>query len=220
MTREALYRQGLDPKVCRAAVQGSGNVGGVAAESVQNLGLKVVAISDINGALYNEDGLDMARVNAHLREHRTLEGLDCGDHIGGDELLTLDVEVLIPAAVENAFTSKNAAEVKAKVIVEGANGPTTPNADRILEQKGVFVVPDILANSGGVTVSYFEWVQNRLGYYWDERDVNGRLERIMVESFQEVSAMSEKHDVSPRIAAYMVGLSRVAQIIEQRGVYA
>jgi glutamate dehydrogenase (NAD(P)+) len=220
MTREALFRVGLDPKTCTAAVQGCGNVGGVAADAVTNLGLKVVAISDVYGAIHNENGLDMNRVNAHLREHRSLEGLDIGDRISGEELLTLDVDVLVPAAVENAFTSKNAKDVKAKVIVEGANGPTTPNADRILEEKGVFVVPDILANSGGVTVSYFEWVQNRLGYYWDERDVNGRLEKIMVQAFQEVSAMAEKHDVSPRIAAYMVGLDRVAQIIRQRGVYA
>ncbi|PIE23002.1 MAG: amino acid dehydrogenase [Planctomycetota bacterium] len=220
MTREALYRQGFDPKLCRAAVQGCGNVGSIAGDAVQDLGLKVVAISDIDCALYNENGLDMAVVSAHVREHGSLEGLDCGDRISGAELLTLDVEVLIPAAVENAITSKNAADVKAKVIIEGANGPTTPNADRILEEKGAFVVPDILANSGGVTVSYFEWVQNRLGYYWDERDVNGRLERIMVQAFQEVSAMSEKHNVSPRIAAYMVGLSRVAENIEQRGIYA
>jgi glutamate dehydrogenase (NAD(P)+) len=197
MTREALFRVGLDPKTCTAAVQGCGNVGGVAADAVTNIGLKVVAISDVYGAIHNENGLDMNRVNAHLREHRSLEGLDIGDRISGEELLTLDVDVLVPAAVENAFTSKNAKDVKAKVIVEGANGPTTPNADRILEEKGVFVVPDILANSGGVTVSYFEWVQNRLGYYWDERDVNGRLEKIMVQAFQEVSAMAEKHDVSP-----------------------
>jgi glutamate dehydrogenase (NAD(P)+) len=161
MTREALFRVGLDPKTCTAAVQGCGNVGGVAADAVTNLGLKVVAISDVYGAIHNENGLDMNRVNAHLREHRSLEGLDIGDRISGEELLTLDVDVLVPAAVENAFTSKNAKDVKAKVIVEGANGPTTPNADRILEEKGVFVVPDILANSGGVTVSYFEWVQKR-----------------------------------------------------------
>jgi len=209
----------MDPKTCTCAVQGSGNVGSISADTIHGLGLKITAISDINGGLHNPQGLDMSVIRAHLRENRTLEGLE-GDRISNEELIALDVDVLIPAATENVITSKNAKDVKAKVIVEGANGPTTPKADAILEDQGCFVVPDILANSGGVTVSYFEWVQNRLGYYWDERDVNTRLERIMVDSFQEVSAMSERYECSPRIAAYMLGLDRVAKIIKLRGVYA
>ncbi|MEZ5989416.1 MAG: Glu/Leu/Phe/Val dehydrogenase [Planctomycetota bacterium] len=220
MTREALYRQGMDPKKCTAAIQGCGNVGGVSAECIAALGVKVVAISDISCGVYNPDGLDMAQVRAHLKDHRTLEGFEYGEKVSNEGLCELPVDVLVPAATENVLTSKNAEKVQARVIVEGANGPTTPNADAILEAKGAFVVPDILANAGGVTVSYFEWVQNRIGYYWDERDVNNRLERIMVNSFQEVCAMAEKHKVSTRIAAYMLAVDRVADVTRTRGIYA
>lgn len=220
MTRESLYRQGLDPKQCSCAVQGAGNVGSVSAASIHSLGLKVRAISDITGTLYNENGLDMSRVNAHLREKRTLEGLDCGDRLSGDELLTLDVDVLVPAAMENVITAKNAHEIKAKVIVEGANGPMTPAAEDILDERGVFVCPDILANAGGVTVSYFEWVQNRLGYYWDERDVNQRLEKIMVDAFQSVCGIADRSSVSARTASYMLAIERVGEVYKLRGLYA
>ncbi len=220
-TREALYRQGLDAKACTAAVQGCGNVGSVAAESLSHLGIKIVAISDYQGGIYDPKGLDMTRVRAHLHNnHGLLEGLDEGERITNEELIELDVDVLVPAATENVITSQNAGKVKAKVIVEGANGPTTANADTILEEKGVFVVPDILANAGGVTVSYFEWVQNRLGFYWDKRDVNSRLEKIMVTSFQEVCGMADRHDVTPRIAAYMLAVERVAEVHRLRGIYA
>ncbi len=220
MTRESLYRQGLDPKQCTCAVQGCGNVGSVSADSIAALGLKIVAISDINGALYNEKGLDMAAVRTHLHSHRTLDGLDVGETIPNDDLLTLDVDVLVPAATENVITAKNAAQVRAKVIVEGANGPMTPKGEAILEEKGVFVLPDILANAGGVTVSYFEWVQNRLGYYWDERDVNTRLERILVDAFQAVCGAADKHEVSARTASYMLAIDRVSKVYGLRGLYA
>ena len=220
MTREALYRQGMDPKTCTAVIQGSGNVGGVSADAISGLGVKILAISDVTGGLYNPEGLDMSKVREHLRESRSLDGLDCGERISNEELLELETDVLVPAATENVLTSKNADRIKAKIIVEGANGPTTPNADEILESKGIFVVPDILANAGGVTVSYFEWVQNRMGYYWDERDVNTRLERIMVNSFQEVCGMAEKHKCSTRIGAYMLAVDRVADVTRMRGIYA
>lgn len=220
MTREALYRQGMDPKTCTCAVQGCGNVGSISAETIAALGVKIVAISDIHGGIYNPDGLDMTFIRNHLAEYRNLKGLEVGERVSNEELLELDVDVLIPAATENVITSRNADKVKAHVIVEGANGPTTPGADQILEDNEVFVVPDILANAGGVTVSYFEWVQNRIGYYWDERDVNNRLERAMVNSFQEVCAMAEKHKVSLRIAAYMLAVDRVADVTRTRGIYA
>jgi len=220
MTREALYRQGMDPKQCTAAIQGCGNVGSVSADSINGLGVKICAISDIHGGIYDPSGLDMTKVRAHLRENRSLEGLDIGDRITNTQLIELDVDVLVPAATENVISRSNAKKVQAKVIVEGANGPTTPKADEVLESKGVFVVPDILANAGGVTVSYFEWVQNRIGYYWDERDINNRLEKIMVNAFQEVCAMSDRHEVSLRIAAYMLAVSRVAEVTKRRGIYA
>lgn len=220
MTRESLYRQGMDPKQSTCAVQGCGNVGSVSAESIHALGLKIMAISDINGALYNDKGLDMSIVRAHQRDKRSLDGLDCGERISNEELLALDVDVLVPAATENVINAGNAENIRAKVIVEGANGPTTPKAEEILEDKGVFILPDILANAGGVTVSYFEWVQNRIGYYWDERDINTRLERILVDSFQEVCGMADRHDVSARTAAYMLAIERVAKVYRLRGIYA
>ncbi|MFQ5503791.1 MAG: Glu/Leu/Phe/Val dehydrogenase [Planctomycetota bacterium] len=220
VTRESLYRQGMDPKQCSAAVQGCGNVGSVSADAINGLGVKIVAISDIHGGIYDPEGLDLTRVRAHLRGHRSLEGLELGDRISNEQLLELEVDVLIPAATENAINGKNVGRIKARVIVEGANGPTTPAADELLEEKGVFVVPDILANAGGVSVSYFEWVQNRTGYYWDERDVNTRLEKMMVQSFQEVCGMADRHRVSPRIAAYMTAVDRVATVTRMRGIYA
>jgi len=184
------------------------------------MGHKITAISDIYGAIYNENGLDMPAVLAYLGEHRTLEGFPGAERIGGKELLEIDCELLVPAATENQITSENADRIKAKVIVEGANGPTTAAADKILEDKGVFVVPDILANAGGVTVSYFEWVQDRMGYFWEEKDVFERMERIMVEAFQSVVESAERHKTSPRIGAYCVGVDRVAYCLKMRGIYA
>ena len=187
----------------RVAVQGFGNVGSIAAQLMEELGLNVVAVSDKSGGIYNPKGLRIKEVQQHVKQHRYLSEYKEADHIANDQVLTLDCDVLVPAAMENVITSQNAREVKARVICEGANGPTTANADRILEEKGVFVIPDILANAGGVTVSYFEWVQDRGGYFWDEETVNQRLERIMVHSFDEVVAMADRHSVNTRIGAYM-----------------
>ena len=157
---------------------------------------------------------------AHVEKHRSLEGFTGGEVIDADTLLTLDVDVLVPAALENVITTKNAARIRAKVICEGANGPTTAAADPILDEKGIFVIPDILANAGGVTVSYFEWVQDRMGYFWSEADVNERLGGIMTRSFQDVLSLSRQHRVNMRTAAYMLSISRVATVHRLRGIYA
>jgi glutamate dehydrogenase (NAD(P)+) len=155
-----------------------------------------------------------------METHRTLEGFNSGEKLDGMELLEQDCDVLVPAAREDQITSRNAAKIKAKIVVEGANGPTTAKADKILEERGILVVPDILANAGGVTVSYFEWVQNRVGYFWSEKDVNERLERIMEESFDEVYRFAQEHDVTLRIGAYILGVDRVAKVVRMRGIYA
>jgi len=201
-------------------VQGCGNVGGLGAQFLQEMGHRVIAISDIYGAVHNDKGLDIPKVLAHMAEHRTLEGFEGADYTNNKALLEIECDVLVPAATENQITSANAADIKAKVIVEGANGPTTADADAILEANGVFVVPDILANAGGVTVSYFEWVQNRMGYFWEQKDVFDRMERIMVDAFQAVVQSAETHQTSPRIGAYCVSVERVAYCLEMRGIYA
>jgi glutamate dehydrogenase (NAD(P)+) len=201
-------------------VQGFGNVGSVAARLLEREGLTVVAVSDASGGVYNANGIYIDDAIAWTREHRYLEGYPGGDAISNHDLMELDVDVLLPAAVENAITSKNAARIKAKVICEGANGPTTANADRILDENGVFVVPDILANAGGVTVSYFEWVQNRSGYFWDEDMVVERLRAIIERSFNDVLQVSLRHKVNMRTAAYMLSIERVAAVHRLRGMYA
>ncbi len=220
VTREALKKLRMPIAGTRVAVQGFGNVGSIAAELMEALGLTVVAVSDKSGAIYNPKGLRIKEVQQHVKEHRFLSEYREAESIGNDELLTIDCDVLVPAALENVITSKNARDVKARIICEGANGPTTANADRILEENGIFVIPDILANAGGVTVSYFEWVQDRGGYFWDEETVNQRLERIMVQSFDEVAAMAGKHASSMRIGAYMQAIERVAAVHRLRGMYA
>jgi glutamate dehydrogenase (NAD(P)+) len=220
VTREALKHLGLPVRGSRAAVQGFGNVGSTAAKLLELEGLTVVAISDASGGVYNENGIYIDDAIQWVREHRYIGGYPGGDNLSNEELLELDVDVLLPAAVENAITSGNAHKIKAKVICEGANGPTTANADKILDEKGVFVIPDILANAGGVTVSYFEWVQNRSGYYWDEDSVNERLEAITVRSFNDVLAVAKRHDVNMRMAAYMLSIERVAAVHRIRGMYA
>jgi glutamate dehydrogenase (NAD(P)+) len=202
------------------AVQGFGNVGSVTAMLMEREGCKIVAIGDRAGAFHNAAGIDVTAAIAHVQKHRSLEGFTGGDAISPDDLLTLDVDVLVPAALENVITTKNAPKIRAKMICEGANGPTTAAADPILDEKGVFVVPDILANAGGVTVSYFEWVQDRMGYFWSEADVNERLEGIMTRSFQEVLQMAKQHKVNMRTAAYMLSISRVATVHRLRGIYA
>ncbi len=219
-TREALTYVGHQGPA-RIVVQGSGNVGGLGALLLHDrFGHKVVAISDIYGGIHNEKGLDMPQVLDWLAEKRSLEGFPDADRVSNEELLELPCDVLVPAATENQITSQNAARIQARVIVEGANGPTSAEADRILEEKGVFVVPDILANAGGVTVSYFEWVQDRMGYFWEEEDVCERLERIMVKAFRDVVEAAERYATSPRIGAYCVAVDRVAYCLRLRGIYA
>lgn len=220
VTREALKKLGRPVAGTRVAVQGFGNVGSVAADLMSKEGMTIIAVSDKSGGIYNPKGLDLPAVFEHVKNHKFLNTYKDAQHITNDELLTLDCDVLVPAALENVIHDENAEQIKAKIICEGANGPTTSAADKILNAKGVFVIPDILANAGGVTVSYFEWVQDRGGYFWDEETVNTRLERIMVQSFNEVIAMAEKHQVDNRIGAYMLSIDRVAAVHRLRGMYA
>ena len=220
VTRQALARLGRPMQGARVAVQGFGNVGSVTADLLAKAGATIVAVSDKMGGIYNANGLDVPDMLRHVKEHKFLTGYAEGEAIGNAEILTVDCDVLVPAALENVINSKNAGQIRAKIICEGANGPTTANADKILEDKGIFVIPDILANAGGVTVSYFEWVQDRGGYFWDEDTVNQRLERIMVRSFDEVAAMADKHKLNMRIGAYMLAIERVAAVHRLRGMYA
>jgi glutamate dehydrogenase (NAD(P)+) len=220
VTREALRYLGMPLLGSTVAVQGFGNVGSIAAELLTKQGSKIVAISDRTGGYYNKSGLDIAAAVAYAKQHRSLEGFKGGESITNEDLLTLPVDVLVPAALENVITSKNAGKVQAKIIAEGANGPTTAGADSILDEKGIFVVPDILANAGGVTVSYFEWVQDRGGYFWSEETVNQRLEEIMTRSFTDVLGLARQHKVNMRTAAYMLSISRVATVHRLRGIYA
>ncbi len=220
VTKEALQHLGMDIKGARVAVQGFGNVGSIAAKLMAEQGARIVAISDRAGAFHNAQGIDVDAAIRHVQQHRSLEGFTGGDAIDADDLLTLDVDVLVPAALENVITTKNAPRIRAKVICEGANGPTTAAADPILEEKGIFVIPDILANAGGVTVSYFEWVQDRMGYFWSEAVVNERLGDIMTRSFADVLQLSKQHRVNMRTAAYMLSISRVATVHRLRGIYA
>ena len=218
--REALKKLGLRADQTSVVVQGSGNVGGIGARLMQAQGHKIISISDMFGAIHNENGLDMLDVLAYLKANKKLNGYPKAKAISTADALELPCDVLVPAATENQITSANAARIKAKVIVEGANGPTTADADKILEAKGILVVPDILANAGGVTVSYFEWVQDRAGFFWTEEEVNTRLERIMVDSFNSVAATAAEYKTSLRIGAYIVAVSRVAQVYKLRGTYA
>jgi glutamate dehydrogenase (NAD(P)+) len=217
---EAAKKFGLNIPDTRVVIQGSGNVGGTAARLMHEVGYKVTAISDIFGGIVNEKGLDVPAVLKYLDENKTLEGFDGADRVSNAEILELDCDILMPAATENQITSKNAHKIRCKVLAEGANGPTTANADKILADAGVFVIPDILANAGGVTVSYFEWVQNRMGYFWREDVVNERLADIMVASFNDVVRFAEKHNVNPRIASYMLAIDRVGSDVRMRGIYA
>jgi glutamate dehydrogenase (NAD(P)+) len=220
VTLKALARLGMPVKGARVAVQGFGNVGSIAAQLLEQAGCTIIAASDKTGGIWNPKGLDVTDVLAWVQKNKYLTGYPKAQGITNEELLTVECDVLLPAALENVITSKNAANIRARVICEGANGPTTANADKILEEKGVFVIPDILANAGGVTVSYFEWVQDRGGYFWDEETVNQRLEKIMVRSFDEVAGMSDTHAVNMRTGAYMLAIERVAAVHRLRGMYA
>jgi glutamate dehydrogenase (NAD(P)+) len=218
-TRSALSKLGISPVGCTCAVQGFGNVGSISAKLLAMQGMKVLAISDVTGGYYNPEGIDIEAAIAYRDSNGgTLEGFKA-ERISNEQLLELDVTVLVPAAMENQITADNADRIKAKVIVEGANGPTVANADEILNRKGIMVVPDILANAGGVTVSYFEWVQNRLGYFWTEERVNRRADRVMKTAFEAVYAASQKHNISMRIAAYVVSIGKVAEVEKLRGKF-
>jgi glutamate dehydrogenase (NAD(P)+) len=220
VVKEALRELGMPLNGTKIAVQGFGNVGSVAAKLLEAEGLTVVAISDKTGGVYNPNGIYVSEALEWIRENRFLEGFPGGDAITNEELLEVDCDVLAPCALENVITRRNAGNIKARIIAEGANGPTTAFADAILEEKGVFVIPDILANAGGVTVSYFEWVQNREGYYWREDTVIERLREVMIRAFDQVLQYSKAHNVNMRTAAYMLSIDRVAAVHKLRGIYA
>ncbi|MBI4542636.1 MAG: Glu/Leu/Phe/Val dehydrogenase [Gemmatimonadetes bacterium] len=219
-TREALRHLGMPLGGAAAVVQGFGNVGSVTAELLRREGCRIVGASDVSGGVYNAKGLDPQDLVAWRQAHRYLSGYPKGERVTNEELLTAECDVLVPAALENVITARNAGDIKAKVIVEGANGPTAAGADDILDRKGIFVVPDILANAGGVTVSYFEWVQDRGGYFWSEETVNNRLTEIMVHSFGHVLEVSKRYSVNMRIGAYTLAIDRVAAVHRLRGLYA
>ncbi|MBI4461993.1 MAG: Glu/Leu/Phe/Val dehydrogenase [Acidobacteria bacterium] len=216
----AVAKLGLPREGQRVAIQGFGNVGSVAAELMHASGYKIVAVSDIHGGVYNPKGLDVPKLLTHMREAHTVTRFRGGEAIQPQEVLFVDCDIAMPAAVENQITSHNGHRLRARILCEAANGPTTALADEILEDKKVFVVPDILANAGGVTVSYFEWVQDRQGYFWSEQLVNERLEQMITASFDAVVGYAERHQVSNRIAAYMLAIDRVAFALKLRGIYA
>lgn len=217
---QAIKRFGMKREETRVAVQGFGNVGSIAAKLMHEVGYKVVGLSDINGGILSEKGIDVKAALQYFKQNRKLAGLPGTISCTNEELLETKCEILVPAATENQITSHNADRLHCKIICEGANGPTTAAADDILESKKIFVIPDILANAGGVTVSYFEWVQDRQGYFWTESVVNSELERIMVDSFNAVAAFTDSHKVNMRIASYMLAIDRVAYTTRLRGIYA
>jgi glutamate dehydrogenase (NAD(P)+) len=220
-TRSALAKMGIKPTDATCVVQGFGNVGSISAKLIAQMGVKIIGISDVTGGYYNPEGIDVEAALNYVANNgtRTLEGFPNAQKVSNGELLELECTVLVPAAMEDQITPENANNIKAKLIVEGANGPTTAEADAILDQKGIMVVPDILANAGGVTVSYFEWVQNRLGYYWTEERVNRRADRAMKMAFDNVFAAAEKHKINMRLAAYVVALEKVAGTLKIRGSF-
>ena len=220
VTREAARHMGVAFEGATVAVQGFGNVGSVSADLLSRAGAKVVAVTDWKGGVYNAKGLDIQALLAHAAQHKTVEGFPNAEPMTNEALFALDVDVLVPAALENQITEDNAADIRARIVVEGANGPTTPEAHQMMHERGIFVVPDILANAGGVTTSYFEWVQNRHGYYWSLDEVNTRLEQKMVEAFGAVLATSQRYGVDMRTAAYTVAIARVGNVTKVRGMYA
>jgi len=219
VTREAMHDLGLRPEDCSVVVQGFGNVGSISARLLHEMGCKVVAVSDIQGGVYNPHGIDIHKALRYSKEHGSLRGLADTEAITNAELLELPCDALVPAALENQLTAKNAPRVKARLIVEAANGPTTPDADRILNDRGIMVVPDILANAGGVTVSYFEWVQDLQRFFWAELEINNRLEQIMMRAYRATRAKAEEQETNLRIGAYLLAVTRVAEATEIRGVY-
>ena len=217
---EACRKLGIEPQRARVIVQGFGNVGSNAALLMYEAGYKIVGIAEVGGGLYNKNGIDLKALVEYRQKNGTIQGFPGAESYNSGELLVTDCEILIPAATENVITSRNVDSVKCRILAEGANGPTTAAADDVLSEKRVFVIPDILANAGGVTTSYFEWVQDRQGYFWKESVVNEQLETIMKSSFEDVVRYAETHRVNNRIAAYMLAIDRVAYTIRQRGIYA
>lgn len=219
VTREALLANGRQLPDSTIAIQGFGNVGSAAAALFHRSGAKIVAVSDVRGAIFNKSGLDVLALQQYVKETGSVVGFAESEPMDPADLLLLPVDVLVPAALQNQITARNAAQVKARYVVEGANGPTTPQADLILRENDVVIVPDVLANAGGVTVSYFEWVQGLQSFFWTESEVNSKLEQIMVRAFSQVQQAAKKHDCDLRTAAYIVGVGRVAEAIQARGIY-
>ena len=221
VARDAAKHLGMKLDGASVVVQGFGNVGSVTADLMQKMGCKIVAVSDVTGGYYNKRGLDIPGMIAYTKKNRTLEGYkaDGIERVNNSELLELNCDILAPCALENQISEHNADKIKCKLLVEGANGPTTPAADDILFERGVFVVPDILANAGGVTVSYFEWVQGLQEFFWTEEEINKKLERVMEHSFQAVLEKTLSHKVSMRMGGYMVAVQRVAEATQIRGIY-
>ncbi len=219
VTLEAMLKLGMTPDTCSVVIQGFGNVGSISARLMHELGCKVVGLSDISGGVYNAKGINVLRALRYSNEHGSLKGLPDTEAVTNTELLELPCDVLIPAALENQLTGRNASRVKARLIIEAANGPTTPDADRIFADRGITVVPDIVANAGGVTVSYFEWVQDLQRFFWAEDEINHRLESIMTRAFHAVQRKAEEQETNLRMGAYLLAVARVAEATEIRGVY-
>jgi glutamate dehydrogenase (NAD(P)+) len=216
---EASRKLGIDLNGASAAIQGFGNVGASAAKYLEREGVRITAVSTSKGGVYCDRGIDIEALQGYYRENASLVGFQGLDTITNEELITLDCDILVPAAMENAITKSNAAGLRARILAEGANGPVTPAADEILHDKGVFVIPDILANAGGVTVSYFEWVQDLQNYFWNEEEINEKLRMLMVNAFNKVVAIAEDAGVDNRTAAQMLGIGRVMEATRLRGLY-
>jgi len=220
MCDQAIQYLGMSVQGCRVILQGFGNVGSNAAKLLFEKGYTITGVAELDGAVYNAKGLDINALLRHRAQAGTIVGFTEADAADPAELVTRECDILIPAAAENEITSRNAANIRCRILCEGANGPTTILADDILAEKGIFIIPDILANAGGVTASYFEWVQDRMGYLWPEAEVNHRLDLIMTDSFNDVIAYAQSHSVNNRIASYMLAIDRVAYTTKQRGIYA
>ncbi len=220
MAKQAADKIGLDVKGATVAIQGFGNVGSYAGLYIEEMGAKVIAVSDSSCCIINEDGLDIKDLVEYTKENKHVKGFPgATKEVDRDEVLVMDVDMLFPCALENQITSKNVDDVKAKIVCEGANGPTTPEADKVLFEKGIVLVPDILANAGGVTVSYFEWVQNLMNYYWTFEEVQEKQKALMHKSFEEIWQLKEEHEVDMRTAAYMMSIKRIATAMKLRGWY-
>ncbi|MGE5402015.1 MAG: Glu/Leu/Phe/Val family dehydrogenase [Ignavibacteriales bacterium] len=215
----ALKKKGIHPESATAVVQGFGNVGSVSAELLYKQGIKITGLGDVNGSIYNKKGLNIPQVFKYFEKYKVLSGFPEGEQISNEDLLELQCDLLVPAAKEDQITKSNAPKLRCRIITEGANGPTTAKADPILEEKGILVVPDILANAGGVSVSYFEWVQDRMGYFWSLDKVNTRLERMMLEAFDNVYYHAEKYKQTLRLGAYVLAIDKVARTLKLRGIY-